>query len=474
MSTGQLNVHTSVKDFFDFDHIKSSTPAQLQQMLSGYFSENEASLVPSFWNKLFSATYTMNDKFGETPLKLGDHHLIYQSQVLHQYQAGVLLCNLEDPKYTAALDQQFKWLNSQANPTHILLAERMSHEGNHIRATELFNQVSPQHVKFTEKQKILHVHSAIELGHYADAVRLAGSIDASNEKVPLKKIFAESMFKLGDHFASQLGRKRDILSKCTFGLLPSSTDKAQQADKFYRIGLAAADSIDSLRVAHQRVLSQRFDLLTKYRLSVSSSSASSSSSQPSNNLLAQIYEQLAEMQRLNPLDDLDSLQSRQRIQTFTNLMFKFCKENKPEDCLDPIEKALQFIGDVKAKLQIKFETVNETWYRSVTKPVEIQPAIKNLLKEQNAFAFDVGASLHFLKGEIIRMTAGDTEEVLNEYKLAANLAPSNPFGADALFMIDEQEDLTEIANDIESYRSIAIEWGSEELKAFVRSRMTVA
>ncbi len=78
----------------------------------------------------------------------------------------------------------------------------------------------------------------------------------------------------------------------------------------------------------------------------------------------------------------------------------------------------------------------------------------------------MGATLHFLKAEILKSEGATAQAILEEYKLAANLASQNPFKTGALFMEDDQP-TPDIEKMITTYRMLAIEWGTNELKDFV-------
>ncbi|HEY4832966.1 MAG TPA: hypothetical protein VIH61_10455, partial [Waddliaceae bacterium] len=72
-----------------------------------------------------------------------------------------------------------------------------------------------------------------------------------------------------------------------------------------------------------------------------------------------------------------------------------------------------------------------------TPEIEIknQAIVKDVKAKNPVFNVDMGAGLHFLYAEIIRLQEGHINDIANyQYRRAADLAPRNPFGVGSMFM----------------------------------------
>ena len=381
------------------------------------------------------------------------------NQSLNHYQTAAQLCNLQSLTYTQDLAQSFDAFMQQghyhsqtAAKIELLLAERMFNLSAYEEANRLFEQASNnQNVTFTENQKVLQLNSCLQLHRYDVAAQLSDSIDISDESDSLKRLYAESMTELGDHSSSKVKTlKTKVFRVLTLGATRSASEHAEQSAKFYQMGLSASKQNRDL---HQSILDKNLEI-APYLPSINPTQQADSN--PSEELI-QIYNYLGAMKRSNPLD---SPQTQQNIERLTTRILNFYLQNGSDQCLAPIEKAVQFIGNIEDRFQMKQSLWSNKSFQSNT---------PNLVNQRNFFTFDVGASLHFLKAEIRRKAVGDTQEVLKEYKLAVNLTQggSNPFGAESLYMEDDQAQPDTLVADINAYRELAIKWGTQELKNFV-------
>ncbi len=394
--TNKLKVHEDVKGFFNFAVISGLQEVQLQGKLITYFTAHRERTAPSFWNCLLSERMELppRARFGDTHLRLGkDSDAVgHRGEALEHYRIAAQLCNLEDLEYTENLIKLIDSNNimtsdgsiccaTKIGQIELLLAERMFSKNAFPASYELFKRALKNNVTFTDftmRQKVFYLHASLQTGHYDEAVGHTNCIDLTRETEALKKLYAETMRDLGEHFASKIGTKRTHLYRlATFGYTPSSADHATKAATFYKQGLSVSEQVPSLLHLHQILLHKLFRIaphLLSPLLRVSSPLNA-------NEQLTQIYAYLASMQSLHPLDTSEGL-AQHYLESITSLILAFYLQNGLDLCREPIEQALQIRGDIKAKFQIKKSKADKssvTWllpYRSSSASLPTPPWLR--------------------------------------------------------------------------------------------------
>ncbi len=331
---------------------------------------------------------------------------------------------------------------------HLSLAEDAYRKGNFKEAYDLFASAWDLKVPLSQHQSTLFLILAASEKQFSIVEKLFDTIFPERMDPTLKEPYARAITQLGDLYLSKNGTlTTKFFQVVTLGWTPSSEDHCRKAFAFYQKAHLAR-ATDSL---FQKILAVAEHLPDADLLRVDSRSYSQEKDEISRLLIVMKGKKL-----------MHSVERRKAISQFTRevaALYQTKVKGSADKCLYWIEEALKCIGPIRGKEELLY-TTRASLFSSTR---EVQSNVPDLLTKGGDFAvpLDMGAGLHFLRAEILQSRHGNTREVHEAYKLAANLAPQNPFGAGGLFMEDGQQTLaSHLESHIKAHRNLAIEWGA--------------
>ena len=444
--SGDLKVHDAVKKVLEL----MGNPEKVQRELINFYWNNQNILTPNFWDQWSAKQVVLREDapFGAAHFALAKEQIRENPNLALQnfFQAARLYNSPDSKFYTEQLIQFFEFFvsldpsrNAKMGVVYLLLAERVYLAGNFKKAYELFNLAWGLQVSFNPHQQSLFLTTAASIKDFSRSDEFS-KIDSYGMDALSKERYERAMVLFGDHHAEEsLTFTTQLFATVTLGYMVSPKEHCRKAFNFYRKAYFATSS--NHHIIFQKILRAAEGL--------------------AENDLLHIYSQPHNWDTISHLlivmkgkDLLDSIYRRGFISEFTQVISNiyYSKERTctEEQCLHWIDEAIKCIGPIEKRLT------------TVSSRIKSTPA--DLLKKEGGFAFDVGAKLHFLRAEILKKQRMNNREIIEAYKLAANLAPENPFGASALFLVDNQETPNPQDSDIEGYRKFAIAWGASNQK----------
>lgn len=433
--SGHLKVHYAVKKVLE--NIGNATA--IQDRLETFYRENQSILKPTFWNRLFAEELDLEKDalFGSVHHKLADARLREDPEMAYKHlRQAAQIYNSNDINRLHESFQVFQSVQSppkhERDAIHFLLAERFYRARNFENAHQVFNSAISLQIPFDPYYQTLFLITAASISRFDSIEQLPESCFPLLIDQTLKQSYTSAMTLVGDHYAQRVGTfQTKVYRVATLGSTPSSMDHCRKAFHFYSKAYLA--TLNSDQQIFQKILNLAERCPEKDLLDIHSTCSQ--------------WDAIPRLLLVMKGKDLLSSPSRRGyIADVTREIAAYsAKEgSSPEKSLYWIEEALKCIGPLNNHVSAK-----QGWMRSTP---------KGLFTKEGTFAFDVGAGLHFLKAEILQKQRGNTTDVLDAYKLATNLAPKNPFGAEALLLQDQQPTA---ASDIATYRHLAISWGAK-------------
>jgi tetratricopeptide (TPR) repeat protein len=449
----------------------------LSQRLIDFCRIHQEDLKPYFWHRLSAETIDLplNPQFGQTYLSLAEQTSNVDApdrqdvqKAIRYYKIAAQNYHSQASRYSERLYLSFssfivnfptleQTLPQQIASIYLLIAEREHHRGQFSHARECFTKVDELDTTgslLEQRHLIQWTASCLEGRYFRAAENLMGRIDASHLNAQLAQAYIHACIKMGDHFFAKKGTlTTGIFHVVSLGNTPNSLDHCRKAIGYYDRAMKIAN------LAREKALIQKItqavrempadDQKRREYLDIGSQLLKSQEWE----MAAHFF--LVAMHYPTPKDLLSAPQGREAIAYFTQAISELYKNGSKEHLMGLIDQALECIGDIKDQLYTENTGIIKR------EPGAIRSNISGFLNEMGCFTWDVGSNLHFIKAEILAQSNQSQEEILKEYVAAAGLAPNNPFGAGALFMIDKEKSAAaDLSVLIEAYRKLAFEYGA--------------
>ena len=498
IQTNQLKVSNAVRDSFELlakpGNITQETQLKLRDILDDYCTTHQNQLEPASWTVKDSTNVVIlpvKTYFGDTYIAQAKEEMAYSYNVtpsiIKKYEAAAEWGPHNSEFSKRLVDSWYECLfrmnpseKKLAEPLNSLLADRQYKNREYALATRLFDQVENLYPRQLTYKMFCH----FELKEYSEVEKCILKLEKEKLLPEFKQEYTIIYIALGDFYKKKIGTLTTrTMNMVTLGSTPSDEGHKKKSVGFYaKAAVLANDPSLLVKIVDEMVIrspqSSDTGLIASIKTKVKDKMglAETKTLTPENELI-QLAEEIIEDQGLNSVyliligmnDENDHIYLFTRCLKLFKKAIDTCLKNGVDKdiCIDLISKVLKGLGTVEDYFKLKSDYVSYVSYEiKKTIVAEHEKLVKPKTSKTaiNFLSVDMGASLHFLKAELMAANPAkyQEKEILKAYNLAMQLAPNNPFGVDSFFMVDEQaSNNDDMQTLIVNARALAIRCGAK-------------